>query len=80
MSNIGDMRPVPEFNGKYWCTKDGLFFRMQSKAAKIPTEIATSNGRVRFYFNGVESRPMIHKILERVWGLEYAERYESERG
>ena len=70
-----DIKKIPQYNGKYWCTEDGEFFRLDEKNTRMPEKISTSMGRVRFYFNGVESRPMVHTILQEVWGPDAARAY-----
>lgn len=77
MRSQDDLRKIPQFGGKYLISRGGRVYRVQKKNTRTLKEVSTTGGRVRFYFNGIESRPLVVTILADVWGPDAAENYEE---
>lgn len=77
MRAYDDLRQIPQFGGKYLIARGGRVFRVQKKNTRTLKEVSTAGGRVRFYFNGNETRPLVSTILAEVWGPDAAEHYEE---
>lgn len=71
-----DLRPIPEYRGKYWISRTGIVRRSDGKGTMHNVSVSGSPSRVRTYWNGQESRRLVKHIVAEVWGAEAAAAYE----
>ena len=72
-----DLKPIPEFGGKYWVAQNGEVYRAEDNGERlVPVAVSGAPRRVRTYFNGQESRRAVKYILAEVWGPAAAQAYE----
>lgn len=77
MNSSDDLRPIPQFGGKYLISRGGRVYRVQKKNTRALKEVSTTGGRARFYYNGIESRPLVVSVLAEVWGPDAVKHYEE---
>jgi hypothetical protein len=71
------LKPLRKYNDKYWLTKGGRVFKKREDETLLELKVGGSPPRVRFYYNGKETRVYVKYALLESWGVEVAREYEA---